>query len=231
MEIFLDSEIDPPNPNDDPFVIPTASSGKSPHVRRDEPHLAEVVEVADGLNDAEVDHAISPSELLQTSDVEQDFHHLDPRNISAERVAGLIFASIVALGMLIGAAVIWFSIGTNLVWISLASTAAVLSIAFFIYVWCWPTVAHRHSRWRLDEEGLEIRQGVYWRHQITIPLGRVQHADVSQGPLQRAYGLGTLTVNTAGTQNASVDLAGLAHENALALRDQIVRQRKDQNVV
>ena len=67
--------------------------------------------------------------------------------------------------------------------------------------------------------------------QITVPLGRVQHADVSQGPIQRSFGLGTLIIHTAGTQNSSVVLSGLSQTTAIELRDQIISQKRGNDVV
>jgi membrane protein YdbS with pleckstrin-like domain len=68
----------------------------------------------------------------------------------------------------------------------------------------------------VDELGLEIHRGVYWRTITNVPRSRIQHTDVSQGPLERAHGLGTLVVYTAGTQHAQVKLPGL--ELAVAQR-------------
>ena len=60
-----------------------------------------------------------------------------------------------------------------------------------------------------------------------MPRSRVQHTDVSQGPLERHYGLGTLVVYTAGTDHARVSLPGLAHEVAIQLRDDLRPDRHD----
>jgi membrane protein YdbS with pleckstrin-like domain len=166
-----------------------------------------------------------------TIEISNQFWALDPRNIRLERIGGLIFSTVVLVAVMIGLGILWFNIGFHMIWYGIAGGATVLIGTSFLLAHYWPAVVHRHASWRLDEEGLEIRRGVFWRHQITIPLGRVQHADVSQGPLQRMFELGTLTVHTAGTQNASVGLEGLTHSIAISLRDQIVRQRKDQNVV
>jgi membrane protein YdbS with pleckstrin-like domain len=57
----------------------------------------------------------------------------------------------------------------------------------------------------VDARGLEIRRGVFWRSVVNVPRSRVQHTDVSQGPLERSYGLGTLIVYTAGTDHAQVN--------------------------
>ncbi len=73
----------------------------------------------------------------------------------------------------------------------------------------------------LGEERLRVVGGVMFHTDTVVPFGRVQHIDVDQGPLERAYHLATLTVHTAGTHNASVSLPGLAHGDALAMRESI----------
>ncbi len=77
---------------------------------------------------------------------------------------------------------------------------------------------------------MEIRRGVWWRHRIAIPVARVQHVDVSQGPIQRMFDLATLTIHTAGTKNASIDLSGLDHGSALHLRDRLIEQKDSLDV-
>ena len=49
----------------------------------------------------------------------------------------------------------------------------------------------------------------------------MQHLDVGQGPLERLYGIATLTLHTAGTHNSSVSQPGLAHDAALEMRETI----------
>ena len=52
--------------------------------------------------------------------------------------------------------------------------------------------------------------------------------DVAQGPIQRRYGLGTLVVHTAGVLSTAVSLPGLPHERALAMRDAIRAQIREE---
>lgn len=81
----------------------------------------------------------------------------------------------------------------------------------------------RFARWgyRLDAELLRIVRGRVFHSDTVVPLGRVQHVDVDQGPLARRYGLAMLTVHTAGNHNASVSLPGLKRDDALAMREAI----------
>lgn len=164
--------------------------------------------------------------------VSDQFWKVDPRSIQAERISNLIFATVVLAAAIVGLAVLWFGQGEfNTLWIVIAASVALMLVGLFVYSVFWPWLSYQKASWRLDDEGLEIRHGVLWRHRITVPLGRVQHSDVSQGPLQRQFGIGTLTVHTAGTQHASVPLEGLTYETAIELRDLIVVQKKDQHVV
>jgi membrane protein YdbS with pleckstrin-like domain len=55
-----------------------------------------------------------------------------------------------------------------------------LGIGWLSYA--WPAVHYRHVSYTLDDEGIEIRTGVWWRQVMSVPRSRVQHIDVSQGP-------------------------------------------------
>ena len=179
----------------------------------------------------ELTESAKPIDTEGTVEISKQFWKLDQRNIQVDRISGLIFAAILMTAALVGALILFLSVGFNWIWFTLAGIAAFIVLMTFVLAVIWPALSHRNTSWRLDEEGLEIRHGVLWKHRLVVPLGRVQHADVSQGPLQRQFGVGTLTIHTAGTQHASIPLEGLSHETAIQLRDLIVHQKKDQNVV
>lgn len=74
---------------------------------------------------------------------------------------------------------------------------------------------------QLSDDRLRVVRGILWRADTVVPFGRVQHIDVNQGPLDRALGIATLTLHTAGNHNASVPLPGLGLEFANATRETI----------
>jgi membrane protein YdbS with pleckstrin-like domain len=100
-----------------------------------------------------------------------------------------------------------------------------IGAAFALRAYLWPTVAYRHSSYRFAEEGLQLRRGVVWRSQVAVARSRIQHTDVSQGPIERIYGLATLTVHTAGNHYAAIGLPGLEYADALAARDFLLAAR------
>ncbi len=84
-----------------------------------------------------------------------------------------------------------------------------------------PLRGYRALGYALDDDELWIARGVWTRSVTLVPLDRVQHIDVSQGPLERAFGVSRLVLHTAGTQNSLVVLPGLARETAEGIRDEI----------
>ena len=94
----------------------------------------------------------------------------------------------------------------------------------------WPELAWRYAGYRIGSDGIEIRRGVLWRSVRVVPLSRVQHTDVGQGPIERSFGLATLTIFTAGTAHAAVPLEGLSHADALSIRDLLVAVGRDDGV-
>jgi membrane protein YdbS with pleckstrin-like domain len=153
------------------------------------------------------------------------FYTLDHRFVREDRLGKLIFTGLVAAGATIWMAIHWWLHGADLFFQMLAHVSLLLVTALALFSMVWPRQIFQRTRWRADTSGLEIQKGVIWRHRIIVPLSRVQHADVTQGPVQRLFGLGTLVVHTAGTSNASVELAGIDHQAAVEVRDMIIRFR------
>ena len=156
---------------------------------------------------------------------------LDPRFVPLERTSGLIATGTMSLGalMVLGMASLGGPLPARLI-LALGTAWLVASAGLAWLSYQWPAVAYRHIAYTVEADGLQIRRGVFWRVVIDVPRSRVQHTDVSQGPLERRFGLGALAVYTAGTDHSRVDLGGLAHATALALRDHLLPHQRDDAV-
>jgi len=86
-----------------------------------------------------------------------------------------------------------------------------------------PQRIYARLRYRLTERFLQVMRGWLLHTDTTVPLVRVQHLDVTRGPLDKVFGTATLVVHTAGTHNSIVTLPGLAPERAAEIRD-IIRE-------
>ena len=84
-----------------------------------------------------------------------------------------------------------------------------------------PARKYRHWGYDMGTDRIRIVRGYMFYHDTIVPFGRIQHIDVDQGPIDRRYGLATLTVHTAGNHNSKVALPGLALADAHAMRADI----------
>jgi membrane protein YdbS with pleckstrin-like domain len=148
---------------------------------------------------------------------------LDPNIVVVRRIGGAIAAAFATVGTAIPMLVFLFSdalpVPARLLvpigWMGLALLLAILAVV-------WPKLRYRYETYKVVSDGIEIQRGVIWRTVISVPKSRIQHTDVSRGPLERGFGLATLIVYTAGTEHASVSLAGLAEVRAFAIRDHLI---------
>ena len=237
---------DPPRPPDLTGRAPDEPA-PPPDVRADEP--AEIpLHVLSGRASAETDEPDGePAEEPQSPDLEDlvhrgdgegpggrpalaEFRRLDPSWVPCERVGWVLFL----LGPILGAPV---AIGlfnfSSLPWWGWLLDVILPFFVFKITLragMAYTRRAYARTRWLLTDDMLEIHKGVWWRKVVTVPRNRVQHTDVTQGPIQRRYGIATLVLHTAGTQDSTVSLEGLARAEAEAARDHLLAHQRDDAV-
>jgi membrane protein YdbS with pleckstrin-like domain len=86
-----------------------------------------------------------------------------------------------------------------------------------------------YARWRYGflEGLLLMRYGILFVEERAVPVRRMQHVDLSRGPIERLFGLATLVVFTAGNEGSAFRVPGLPVQKAQELRDRIVQMRGD----
>ena len=173
-----------------------------------------------------------PSESIQPPSIADGIEcSLDPRSVAVQRITGWIVNGSIMAGQLLALLLILFLAplpGWAKALVALLGAAVMLGLAWFAHR--WPEIEHRHASYKVDGHGIEMRRGVVWRKVINVPRSRVQHTDVSQGPIERGHGLATLVLYTAGTSYAKVDLHGLDHARALSIRDYLLAGEGDDAV-
>lgn len=143
---------------------------------------------------------------------EEPLTKLDPHYTTVMRLEGML----TTLPFVIGASV--FS-GMELVpgW---AVGVPVLILAL-VLIGLLPMKRYRSRGYHMADDRLRVVKGVLFHSDSVVPFSRVQHLDVEQGPLERMFGIARLILHTAGTHNASVILPGLAHADAVTMREEI----------
>lgn len=100
----------------------------------------------------------------------------------------------------------------------IAGTVLVIALALVIRI---PQSRYNARGYQISADRLRVVRGLLFRSDTVVPFGRVQHIDVHQGPLERFFGIATLTLHTAGNHNAGVALPGLGEELAREMREEI----------
>jgi membrane protein YdbS with pleckstrin-like domain len=101
---------------------------------------------------------------------------------------------------------------------------AILLPLLLLAVWIVFLAPSRRFRawgYAMDAEELQVRRGLWTQVHTVVPLDRVQHIDLAQGPLERSFGVSRLVVHTAGTLHSQVLLPGLPRPTAEKMRDEI----------
>jgi membrane protein YdbS with pleckstrin-like domain len=103
---------------------------------------------------------------------------------------------------------------------------APLSLGF---IGAWIYAGKRFSAYEITffpGQGIRVHSGVLWRKENWLPVARLQHLDVNQGPLGRKWGMASLALHTAGTHDHELVLHGLPTADAHTLRKILMPRRE-----
>ena len=98
---------------------------------------------------------------------------------------------------------------------AISMTAAVVAAAVW---WVWSTLRFRAVSWELTEGTVESRLGVVRRVESVLPRGRVQNVTKSSGPVERALGMATIHVHSAGANTPDIVIPHVYEADAEHLR-------------
>jgi hypothetical protein len=103
----------------------------------------------------------------------------------------------------------------------LAALATTLAVALLATL-AWHLAGRRYQAWGYAEReaDLLLRRGVLVHRLTVVPYGRMQFVDVTQGPLDRLFGLSRVVLHTAAAATDAV-IPGLATDEATRLRDRL----------
>jgi membrane protein YdbS with pleckstrin-like domain len=153
------------------------------------------------------------SDLPQVEDVHFQSHPVRYRSLRF--LIGSIWLGIIAIAFTVTSTV---SPG---LWVVFAGIPLLLFIAFSF------TSMHfgfKSRSYALRQNDITYKKGWLFYSITTIPFNRIQHTEVSQGPLERKFTLCTLKIYTAGGSTSDLSVPGLEQDEAQQLRDFIARK-------
>ncbi|KAF0126725.1 MAG: membrane-flanked domain protein [Elusimicrobia bacterium] len=102
-----------------------------------------------------------------------------------------------------------------------------LLIAFLLAIWI--PAFYRSLEYSIDDDAIRCNSGVFWKRRVTVPYSKVTNVDITQGPVQRMYGVGSVHVQTAGAggaQGGMAELAFMGVRNLEGVREAIMTRVK-----
>ena len=145
----------------------------------------------------------------------------DHSEVVLEPVArGYVTYSLVLWGLLVGLPVVLVATVAGVIafggQVGILAGAGALLVALGLTTYGY--LDARVFGWAVREHDLVTRQGIIWRRTVVVPLVRIQHVEITSGPLERAFGTLRLQAFTAGSGGADLVIYGLEPERAERLR-------------
>lgn len=109
---------------------------------------------------------------------------------------------------------------------SVPSIASALVVLFLIVVWVPRKV--KRTQYLLRERDVHLRTGCWWFRTVSVAINRIQHVEITQGPLERLNGLSGLVVYTAGGFKSDVKVPGLETDLAQRLKAHLTRRATEE---
>ncbi|MHB1453320.1 MAG: PH domain-containing protein [Saccharofermentanales bacterium] len=142
---------------------------------------------------------------------EQTYCKLDPRILTSWRISRWIRFGILAA---IQGAVMFLFMKQDFpaeITIPVLAINAVIFAYLIITPFLYPAIEYRQWRYAISEDRVDIRHGIFFIQRTIIPIVRIQHVTITQGPINRKLGVSTILINTA---SGVFKIEGLADENA-----------------
>jgi len=108
-------------------------------------------------------------------------------------------------------------------WIPVGIASGSLGLA--VFGWLQYVAGKRYEFWRyqVGEDDLAVAHGIWWQTRAYLPRARIQHVDVTAGPISRALGLAIVSVYVGGQAGAVATIPGLEAGVADELRRTLMR--------
>jgi membrane protein YdbS with pleckstrin-like domain len=107
----------------------------------------------------------------------------------------------------------------------------ILMPALWVGLGAW-SVSWQNRRWKawryeVTETEVVLAWGIWYQVQRFVPRDRVQHVDITSGPIARKFGLAHVHLYVAGAHGAVGAIPGLTPEKAEELRSMLVETQAE----
>jgi len=98
-------------------------------------------------------------------------------------------------------------------------SAAVTFILLTVSGWISMNLGFKLSGYALRHKDILYKRGWFVRKTRIVPLSRIQHVSVQSGPIERKFGLASISIYTAGSEAADFTIRGISGQTAQQIKD------------
>ena len=77
-----------------------------------------------------------------------------------------------------------------------------------IIIISWAFLFYERYAYRIGEKTINIKRGILWKKDVTIPYERIQHVSTTRGPIEQLFKLHIMNIFTAGTASMGAGFGG-----------------------
>lgn len=157
---------------------------------------------------------VSSAELPTIEEI--PFQPLEKDYLLVERISAAITFTVI---LLIAIALFYFI--ESLQETTTMLSAGVVLLIIFSLSFISTTISFKYSGYALREKDVLFKSGWIVRKIRIVMLNRIQHVSVQSGPIERKYGLSSVSIYTAGSSQADFTISGISEETALKIKQWI----------
>lgn len=95
-------------------------------------------------------------------------------------------------------------------------------ISLYILMLVYHIIGFKYHKYAMRMKDIIYQEGYLWRRITTVPFNRIQHCEVTQGPIHRIMNVSKIKVFTAGGSSSDLAISGLSTEEAHKMKNFIL---------
>jgi membrane protein YdbS with pleckstrin-like domain len=146
------------------------------------------------------------------------FQKLDPRIITSWRITRWIRFGVFAVFLTVPTILLGLQDFFGEIAPFVLPFDAMVGIYLLTTLFFYPLIEYRQWGYIITEDRVEIRHGIFFIQTTIVPIIRIQHVTLSQGPINRKLGISTIEINTA---SGAFKIEGLSEKDATAIAESL----------
>lgn len=143
---------------------------------------------------------------------------LDKKGITVMRInaaiSGIIFLLIIGVSALFLYSEIEYTLGKTLIMI----ISLIILLLIIINIIIFPKIRYDRYKYQITDERIEVKKGLFLITTSIIQIKRIQKIELSNGPIDRKFGLSNINIYTAA---GTVDIKFLNNQEAREISDKV----------